>query len=255
MAGLGSLISGGAGVLGSVAGLFGNNDAEKAQLQALRNAKGDVNAGYSQAQGLEKPIYDTGLGALTGLSTKYGAGGFSNPTSTPFQGKTFDPSQIQNDPEFKALLKTGSDSILGSAEAKGGLFSGNTDRDLQTYGINAAAGQENALRQANLAENQFGAANQQQAYANNANNNATQFNEGANLASNANSGAAALGNLYSQQGSDLGNLDIGQGNARASTILNDTGLIQGGIQGAGNTLGGLSTLDPEILKALLGGLA
>lgn len=273
MAGLGSVVSGGAGVLGSLAGILGNDKAEAAQLEAIRNATGNVKQGYSSAIGVNQPIYDQGLKSLGSLTDKYNAGGFSNPTSTPYQATKFDPSQLQNDPQFKSLMKAGSDSILGSAEAKGGLFSGTTDKALQDYAIRTGGEQEGRLAAENLAENQQGAQNAQTAFSNNANSNATSFNQGSSLAANANRGAESLGSLYTGQGSDLGNLELGRGNVRAGTILSDTGLIQGGIQGAGNTLGGfLNTsgdsgsngtglgplagggegMSPELLKLLAG---
>lgn len=238
MTGLGSLVSGLSGVASSGLGLLGNDDAEDANMQAIAAAKGDVNNGYTQAQGLESPIYQQGISSLGSLADKYNSGGYANPTSTAFQGTTFDPSKISSDPQYQAELAQGTAAIDGSTEAQGGLFSGNTDRALQSFGENTAAEQENNLEQQNLQNNEFGAQNQQTAYTNNANNNATQFQEGAGLAGNAQTGASTLGSLYTQQGSDLGNLDLGQGNVRSGGILNATGLLQSGTQGLGNTIGG-----------------
>lgn len=229
-------------ILGSVAGYFGNADAEDAQQEGFNNARGAVNTGYGTAEGLQQPIYQQGLGSLQNLSNTYNSGGFNNSLAgQQYQPTTFNANTISSDPEYQAELKQGQNAIMGSSEAQGGLFSGNTDRSLQNYGEQTAAQQENNLFGQNLAQNQFGEGAQAQAYGQQAGNNAAQFGEGSTLASNANSGANSLANLYTQQGSDLGNIDIGAENARANSILNATGDIQAGIQGGTDFLSGGSS--------------
>lgn len=246
-------------VAAGITGLIGGSDAEDAQQEGYNNAKGQVNSSYGQAEGLYQPVESTALGAYSNLASNYASGQYQNPSMS------FDPTQIGSDPEYQALLKQGQNAITGSAESQGGLFSGNTDRALQNYGEQTAATQEGQLFNQDLGQNEF-----------NASNNATNFNEGEGVASELNPSMSGLGSLYTEQGSDLGNLDIGQENARANSILNQTGIGEALGENIGNTLGGAlggggdssgsggsggfssmgslyGGLDPETLMQLYGG--
>lgn len=240
---------GGLGAIGSgILGINGDDEANQALQQGYTNAQGTVNNGYGSAEGLQQPIYQTGLGSLQNLSNTYNSGGFNNSLAgQQYQPTQFNAANIGSDPEYQAELKQGTNAIQGSTEAQGGLFSGNTDRALQNYGEQTAAGQENNLFGQNLSQNQFGEQAQNQAYQQQAGNNAAQFGEGATLAGNANSGANALGNLYTGQASDIGNLQLGSAGANANTDIQNAGqasAILGGMTGA------LGQINPSLLASL-----
>lgn len=255
-----SSLLGGLSAIGSgLFGINGDDEANNALQQGYTNAQGTVNNGYGTAEGLQNPIYQTGLGNLQNLSSTYNSGGFSNPLANQqYQPTQFNANNIASDPEYQAELKQGTNAIQGSTEAQGGLFSGNTDRALQNYGEQTAAGQENNLFGQNLAQNQFGEAAQNQAFGQQQQNLGTQFGEGAELAQNANSGANALGNLYTGQASDIGNLQLGSANANANTDLQNAGqessILGGVINGLGSLMPSsasqLGQLSPELLASL-----
>lgn len=272
---LGPLTAIGSGILG----INGDDEANNALQQGYGNAEGTVNSDYGTAESLAQPIYNQGLGSLQNLSSTYNSGGFNNPVaSQQFQPTQFNAANISSDPEYQAELKQGTNAIMGSSEAQGGLFSGNTDRSLQNYGEQTAAGQENNLEQQNLQNNQFGEAAQNQNFGEQQQNLGTQFQEGSSLASNANAGLGDLSNLYTGQASDIGNLQLGSANAYAnkdeqnagqeSAILgggvnlfdgsNMTGLGSGSQSGLGQMSGlvGPDATDPysQYMTALQAGL-
>ena len=235
----------------NVLGLFGQNAAQQAQMQAIGEAKGSVNNGYDLAQKTTQPIYQTGVQNLQGLSQGYNSGQFQTQApSTPYNGGSFDPTQIFNDPNYKAQIASGTRTIEGGNEAQGLLFGGKTATDLQTLGEQTAAGSENDLynqfnqnRSANLQGN---AQNfNQNLQANNQN-----FGQGYDLAGFAPGAASQLSQQQIGQGNAIGNLDLQNGDVRANGILGQTASGQNILGTGGNTAGSQGDLTSYL--AMLG---
>ncbi len=209
-----------AGKLGSgLTDILGGNAAAGALKAANGRARTDLTQGYSNAQGFQQPLYDTGKSNLTSLSNNYAAGGFKNPTMTPFQ---FDPQSVFKDPEYGAQMRAGTDAINNSAEAKGRLFSGANDKALDQFGQDTFAGRSN-----DLYNRGFNAQNT--AFNQNAQSNLSNFNEGNTLAGYAPGSANNLSNLATGQGNALAGNDQNSGQIRAGNILRTSNAIGGGI--------------------------
>ncbi|MCP4988367.1 MAG: hypothetical protein GY928_20645 [Colwellia sp.] len=190
-------LSVGIGVGGSIlSGIFGQSAADKqsdaardaAKIQAEATNRGiDLQQQqFAQTRSDLNPFRQAGTGALSTLQSQLGAGAFDtdqrfNPFQqfqqsqglpqfeqfgidplTQFQQNTqpfqFDPD---SDPGFQFRLQQGTDAIEGSAAARGGLFSGQTGKDLTSFGQNLASQEfQNAfnrdLAQKDFARQSFG---------------------------------------------------------------------------------------------------
>jgi hypothetical protein len=101
-------------------------------------------------------------------------------------------------PDYQFRLNEGLDAVQNSAAARGGLYSGNALRGINEYGQGVAAGAFNDWFKNNLA----------------------LAGIGTGATSQAGQGAMATG-------ANVGNLLIGQGNARASGIVDQTNALTG----------------------------
>jgi len=217
--GAGKLISG-------ITDIFGGNKAADALKAAQANARNDLTAGYGEAKGYQKPVYNTALGNYTGLSDKYAAGGFQNPHMDPYK---FDPQSVFQDPEYAAQMKAGTEAINSGAENKGLLFSGVNDRDLTKFGQDTFAG-----RSDDLYKRGFDATNT--AYNQNAQNNLTSFNEGQQLTQPLTGATNQLSNLSTNEGTAFADNSLGSGQIRAGNVLrtsNALGGMAGDLSGIG----------------------
>ena len=195
-------------LVGGAIDLFGGNNASDIQRQAQRKAGGILDQGYGNAINLAAPMQQQSQGDYTNLSNQYGAGAFKNPTSTPYNGGTFDANSVFSDPEYQAQMRAGTNAINSGAAGKGDLFSGNTLNALQQKGQDIFANRSDDLYNRFNTNRNFGAQQQQQAFSNNAQSNATNFNEGNTLA------GYAPGALDTSL-----NLNLGRAQAGADTEL------------------------------------
>jgi hypothetical protein len=210
------------GIVKSVGGLLGDLTGANAQAQAAQNAA-NTQAGMSQAaldqqwkmwQQQQQNIQPWMQGGQQGLNAYLSLSGANGP-----QAQQQFLSQIQNGPEYNAMLNAGSKNILANAAATGGLRSGNANLALAGLGSNIM-GQlvgENLQRYGNLSNSGLGAVT----------------NTGALGQGYANS----MANLMSQQGAALAGGQIAQGNAAASNAQSLLGL--GGMVFGGGNMAGL----------------
>jgi len=111
-----------------------------------------------------------------------------------------DYSSFYESPDYRFRLGEGLNAVQGSAAAQGGLYSGNALRSINDYGSGVAAGE-------------FG----------------NYVNRQLALAGMGQTATTQAGNAAMTTGANVGNLLIGQGNARASGIIGQTNAVTGGI--------------------------
>jgi hypothetical protein len=210
---------GGASLIKSGIDIYGGNKAARAQRKAQGKARTDLSQGYSDAQGFQQPIYDTGVKNYTDLSAKYAGGGFDNPKMDAYK---FDPQGVFQDPEYQASLRAGTDAINGGANANSMLFSGQNQRDLSQFGQDTFAKRSDALYKRG-----FDATNT--AFDQNAKSNLTNFNMGIDLAQPGIGAADNLSTLAQGQGQDLANNSLGTGQIRAGNINNTSNALGKGL--------------------------
>lgn len=181
---VGSGVSGTVGMIGSLWGAEkeaeAQRDAAKMRSETARQNAGDIWGQYQQSRGDLMPWQQAGTQALQGLSggqfgpsSQYdpyqqyqqsqGLGQFQNfgidpmtayqQQAQPFQ---FDPS---TDPGYQFRLQQGVDALEGSAAASGGLFSGQTGKDITGYAQNLASQEyQNAFNRDMSTKGQLGQA-------------------------------------------------------------------------------------------------
>lgn len=183
----------GSAVIGGAVASRGASKAAKAQQQAAETAS------RTEQQMLERQLAETApfrqmsLGQLNRLSALYGPeGAYARAPSV---------DEIQMDPGYGFRLAEGQKAIERSAAARGGLLSGRTLMGTQRFG------QELASQEF---QNAFARARQQRADVTNA-----LLGIGGYGPALATSAAGSIG----QTGSNLANLQMGAGQARASGYL------------------------------------
>ena len=258
------------GVGSLVGGLMGSSAASKAAQQ--------IKQGYTQASGAEQqnnqqaiqqqqaatqqitgelsPYNTTGQQAtnsLAGLlapggSLTQGYGSFSAPTA----------AQAAQTPGYQFQLQQGLNALQNSAAASGGLLSTGTAKNLENYAQGVASTNYqntygNALNAYNANANTF--YNNQNNLFNRLSTTAGQgIGAASNLGSLQQSGANSLNGIYTMQGQELGQNDIGAAQALASGTVGSSNALVGGIQGGlGSLSGGLGgIMGQNSLGSLLG---
>lgn len=121
--GLGSLISGGLGLIG---GLAGSN----AQNQGYSDALNKLTSTYNNSLGNYSSYLNLGNQANSGLSSLLSG----------------DYSGFYNSPDYQSALASGAQALDRSAASKGSLYSGGQSADLTAYGQNLANQYLNSYR-------------------------------------------------------------------------------------------------------------
>lgn len=186
----------------AVVGAYGANKAAKAQLQGTREGMAAEREMFNRQVELQEPFRQAGVNALPDL--------ISASRYTPFDYDTY-----QNDPGVGFRFREGLKALQASKAAGGMLRSGNTLRGITQFG------QE-------LASQEYGAAfNRYQAER------AARLNPLQSLAGMGQTSANTIGSAAGQLGTNLSNLAVGGGNARASGYAGMANALTSGIgQGA-----------------------
>jgi hypothetical protein len=193
------------GIFSAIGGLLGGGAAKKAskkamraQVEAANKGIAEVNKGWDYTQGLFQPWQQAGTGALGGVTNLLGLGDAGS------QQAAIDA--LKASPFYQSLYRTGEEALLQNASATGGLRGGDTQRSLADFGADTLAQtiQQQLQNLGGVAQLGYGA-------------------------------TEALGAHGSQRTSDISNLLLGQGQARASDYIR-RGAITAGMW---NNLGAL----------------
>lgn len=177
---------------------YGANKAADAQLQGAREGAAAEERMFKKQVALQEPFRQVGVNALPDLvaASQY----------TPFGME-----QFQADPGYGFRLKEGIRALENSAAARGGLLSGNTMRGITRYGQGLAS------EEFNNAFNRYQAGF------------ASRLNPLQALAGVGQTSSNTLTNAAGQLGSNLSNLAVGAGNARASAYAGTANALASGI--------------------------
>jgi len=184
-------------------GAYGASKAADAQEESARLAAAEQRRQFNKQVELQKPFRDVGVNALPELvaASRY----------DPF---TID--KFQASPGYGFRLKEGLRALEGSAAARGGLLSGNTLRGLTRYGQGLASDEyTNAFNQYQIERN-------------------ARLNPLQSLAGMGQTSTNTLTGAAGQLGSNLSDLAIGAGNARASGYAGMANAFSSGIGQAYN---------------------
>jgi hypothetical protein len=252
------IIAGAAALGGAITNAVTANNAANKLKAGEAQARGDIENYANKAANYQQPYYSLGTQNAQNLSNMVNSGQFSvNPYSytdtqqapQTYQNQAFN---FQQDPGYQFQMQQGLAGVQNSAAAGGGLLSGATLKALQRYGQGlAGTSYQNAFNR-NIATNQQGLAQNQNAYnqyntnrnfgAENSMNQYTTQNQQANQRYNqmsnlANMGIGAANNLtglYNNLGQAIGNTDIGQASANAWGTTGVGNAINSGLNTIGN---------------------
>lgn len=236
-------------IIGGLIGGGSSSDAANAQLQASQAATAEQQREFDQITKSFAPFLQTGQLSLQDLSSLLGLGGSGADIMNSPLLRQFTASDFTKSPGYDFQMKQGIDAIQNSAAAKGGVFSGNTLKSLDTFGQ--------------------GLANQDWWNAYNAftgNQNRTLSTLGG-LANNGQNAAGNLGSIGTATANNIGSNLIQGGNAQAAGIvaggnnLNNTiqslfqnqglqtalsGLFGGGGGGGSNIFSGIPSFGSQL---------
>jgi hypothetical protein len=179
-------------------GAYGASKAADAQEEAARTAAAEQRRQFNKRMELEKPFRDVGVNALPELveASRY----------TPF-----DYDAYQNDPGVGFRFRAGLKALEASKAAGGMLRSGNTLRGITQFG------QELGAQEYTNAFNRYQAERQ------------ARLGPLQSLTGMGQTSTTALSNAAGQLGSNLSDLAIGGGNARASGYAGMANAFSSGI--------------------------
>ena len=182
----------------TLVGAYGANKAAKAQLQGAREGAAAEREMFDKQVALQKPFRDVGVNALPEL----------------VEASRYDPftlEKFQADPGYQFRLREGLKALDRTAAARGGLLSGAQLRGVTRFG------QELGSQEFGQAFNRYNIGFQ------------NRLNPLQSLAGFGQTSTNTLSNAAGQLGSNLSNLAVGAGNARASGYAGMANALASGI--------------------------
>jgi len=225
-------------------GVTAAKGAAEAERAGLANAQAIQEKMFQQALDTQKPWLEAGSRGLSQLEAGINSGSFDTKPmqyeSPQYQG----PAAFQDlkfdfeaDPGYQFRLSEGNKSVQAGAAARGGLFSGKTGTDLQDYSQGLASqeyanayGRYQDQRNYNRgkyesdrsfgrgifeSERSFGYGQAMDQYNMNRAGNTDRYNRLASLAGVGQTTANSIGNQQIEQGGNLANIAMQQGNIGA----------------------------------------
>lgn len=221
------------GGIGSIfGGLFGGNAASQASqqyIQALQQAQQSLTTSENKGLANYQPYLAAGQQATGTLSQMLGTPGqgLLQPWSQTFQAPT--AAQAAQTPGYQFQLQQGENALQNSAAARGGLLSGRTLGDMNTYAQGLASSNyqntfNNALTQYQSAYNTF------------QNNQANTYNRLMGVSGEGLNAAQGAGSLISGIGGDIASLYGQQGAARAAGTMGQANAYSSIFPGIANSI-------------------
>lgn len=222
-------IQGAGSLLGGWLGANASRDAAGIQSRSADKAMNLYRQQFGRAEGYQQPYLQAGQEALGGLR----GGGFG--TDVPqFEQRTFDPSQIANDPGYQFRLQQGQQGVERGAAARGGALGGRTMKDLARFSQGLASQEvgnafnrfsQNRAFDYGAMRDRYGMQNQQQTQ---------RYGQLSNLANMGQRAAGDLSGQATQLGGLLGGATMQQGNVNAAGRMGSANAWQNAIGGLAN---------------------
>lgn len=204
-------IAGATGLGSAISGAVGSANAAAAQESAAERAMRLQREMWEQQRSDMAPWHNGGRTTLGDLMGLMQSGEFD---------KSFDPSQIANDPGYRFRMAEGQRALERSASARGMLNSGAALKSLARYGQGVASDEYNNAWNRHRAGQM------------------DRFGRLSTLAGYGQNAAQSMGAYNAQHGSQMSNLYGAQGNAQSAGAMGMANAVSGGF----NTLGNLATM-------------
>lgn len=232
---LGGILGGAGSIFGGLFGANASNQASQQYIKALQQAQQWLQGQEQQGLSNYAPFLSAGQGATNQLSSLLSTPGQG--LLTPW-GQTFTAptaQQAEQTPGYQFQLQQGLNALQNSQAGQGGLLTGRSLKDLNSFAQGLAS--ENYQNTFNNALTQY-----QTAYSTFNNNQTNAYNRLLGLSNEGLQAAGGEGQLISGIGGDIASLLGQQGAAKAQGTIGAANSYSSILPGLGNSLFGLSGL-------------
>jgi hypothetical protein len=209
----------GSAIVGSVISSDASRSAANTQSDAARNAQQTQLQMFNQTQGNLAPFLQGGQQGQNALLQYLGIGpgGSFNPNAPGVA--PFGTANFQQDPSYQWRFGQGQQAVMANAAARGGIQSGQTLKDLTSFGQGLASTEyQNAFNRYQTQQNAV-------------------YNRLANLAGSGQNAAVQQGGFGQSTANNISGLQQAQGAFNAANAIGQAGAINQGIGGL--TLAGI----------------
>jgi hypothetical protein len=215
-----AIIAAGVGAAASVGGGLiarsGAKKAARAQEQAAQRAENTQREMFERQIQLQEPFRQAGMTAQDQIMQLLGIGGDASMPGYGSLARPFGQQDFEQDPGYAFRQAEGMRALERSAAARGNLLSGNTMKGIQRFG------QDLASQEYGNAFNRFQIER------------AARLNPLQSLMGAGQSAANVMTGATGQAGQNIGQMQLGAGQARASGYVGSANALAGALQGIGS---------------------
>ena len=193
----------------------GARRAARAQERAAQAAEQTQRQMFERQIELQEPFRQAGLTAQQQIMQLLGIGGDASMPGYGSMARPFGQQDFEQDPGYAFRQQEGMRALERSAAARGGLLSGNTMRGIQRFGQDLASQEyQNAFNRFQIER-------------------AARLNPLQSLMGSGQSAANVMTGAAGQAGQNIGQMQLGAGQARASGYIGSANALAGALQGVG----------------------
>jgi len=226
-----ALIGGAAAIGGGLIASKGAKRAARAQERAAQSAERTQREMFERQVQLQEPFRQAGMTAQDQIMQLLGIGGDANAAGYGSMARPFGQADFEADPGYAFRQAEGMRALERSAAARGGLMSGNTMRGIQRFG------QDLASQEYGNAFNRFQIER------------AARLNPLQSMMGSGQSAANVMTSAAGQAGQNIGQMQLGAGQARASGYVGQANALAGAL----GSIGQMATQFP-LYQAQIGAL-
>ena len=214
-----AVIAAGVGAAASVGGGLiarsGAKKAARAQERAAQSAEQTQREMFERQIGLQEPFRQGGMTAQQQIMQLLGIGGDASMPGYGSLARPFGQQDFEQDPGYAFRQAEGMRALERSAAARGGLLSGATMKGIQRFGQDLASQEyQNAFNRFQIER-------------------AARLNPLQSLMGSGQSAANVMTGAAGQAGQNIGQMQLGAGQARASGYVGSANALAGALQGIG----------------------
>ena len=214
-----AVIAAGVGAAASVGGGLiarsGAKKAARAQERAAQSAEQTQREMFERQIALQEPFRQAGMTAQQQIMQLLGIGGDANAAGYGSMARPFGQQDFQQDPGYAFRQAEGMKALERSAAARGGLLSGAAMKGIQRFGQDLASQEyQNAFNRFQIER-------------------AARLNPLQSLMGSGQSAANVMTGATGQAGQNIGQMQLGAGQARASGYVGSANALAGALQGVG----------------------
>ena len=226
-----AVLAAGAAAASVGSGLIARSGAKKAaraQERAAQSAEQTQREMFERQIALQEPFRQAGMTAQQQIMQLLGIGGDANAAGYGSMARPFGQQDFQQDPGYAFRQAEGMRALERSAAARGGLLSGATMKGIQRFGQDLASQEyQNAFNRFQIER-------------------AARLNPLQSLMGSGQSAANVMTGAAGQAGQNIGQMQLGAGQARASGYIGSANALAGALQGVGQAAMGFPLYQAQI---------